>query len=419
MKIWLIPLIGLTLALAAACTSEGDPPTPTVDADVSGVLAGQVIIGPLCPIEPCGDSYGDIYSGRELVLQQPGGVLLQIPLQSDGTFEAAIPTGTYSANLDRCEYLGCPRTFPVSVEIRDGETSTLDIDIDTGVRSPVGASEAHQLSENLRAAGVSVEAGGPISQVFFSVPGQVLTIDGTDVQVYEYPRPEDADLDAAQVSLDGRTVGSTSIMWATTPHFYMQETLIVLYVGDDAALQMLLEETLGPQFAGGGQATVGPTPSEVSQAEEAFRNLLTVEDVYTPLTTGVRLNTDFTDFKAMAERVDPAQVVNIDSWYGLGIDATSGDTSMTFSVVDFDSPSSALAHFNIVKSDTPGMQDMPQPIGDASIQVEFNAQGIGGVLVFIQGDKVIQLHTSQPEGEEPLLSLEGLEELAELVAGRL
>ena len=62
---------------------------------------------------------------------------------------------------------------------------------------------------------------------------------------------------------------------------------------------------------------------------------------------------------------------------------------------------------------------MPQPIGYASIQVEFNAQGIGSVLVFIQGDKVIQMHTSQPEGEEPLLSLERLEELAELVAGRL
>ena len=104
----------------------------------------------------------------------------------------------------------------------------------------------------------------------------------------------------------------------------------VAMVGDDAALETLLEETLGPQFAGGGQATPGPTPSEMSQAKEAFSNLLTILDVEPLLVAPVRLRSELIDFKAMAERVDPAEVVNIDSWYGLGIDATSGDTGMTF-----------------------------------------------------------------------------------------
>ncbi len=64
------------------------------------------------------------------------------------------------------------------------------------------------------------------------------------------------------------------------------------------------------------------------------------------------------------------------------------------------------------------MQDMTQPIGDASIQSELNAQGIGSMLVFLQGDVVVMLHTAQPDDQEPLLSLEGLEELA-WMTGRL
>ena len=245
--------MGSFLLVTVACTAGGGTtPTPVIDADVRGVLAGSVTIGPLCPIEPCPGSSGEVYSSRELVLQQPGGVLLQVPLRSDGTFEGIVPIGTYAIHLDRCEYLGCQGTFPVSVEIRDGETSTLNIDIDTGIRSPVGASEAYRLSEDLRAAGASVDVGGPIGQSFFGVPGQLLTVNGIVVQVYEYPGLEDAERDAAQVSPDGHTVGLTSILWVATPHFYTLGSLIVLYVGDDADLPPLLEEVLGPQFAGGG-----------------------------------------------------------------------------------------------------------------------------------------------------------------------
>ena len=289
----LLPVIGLALALDAACTAgEGTTPTPVIDEDVRGVLVGSVTIGPLCPIEPCGGSSGDIYSSRELVLQQPGGVRLQVPLRPDGTFEGIVPIGTYQIHLDRCEYLGCQGVFPLSVEIRDGATSTLNIDIDTGIRSAVGASEA-------------------------------------------------------------------------------------------------------------------------------FKALLTLFDVEKLLTTAVRLNTDFINYKAMAEGVDSTQVESIDSWYGLVIKAADGAEGITFSVIDFDSTPSAQGHFETIKTETPGLQDMDSPIGDASVEVKVNAQGIGSMLVFLQGDVLVMLHTAQPDDQEPLLSLEGLEELAELVAGRL
>ena len=415
----LISLVGLLLVTAACTAGEDTTPTPVIDEDVRGVLAGSVTIGPLCPIEPCGESPGDVYSSRELVLQRPGGVLLNVLLRPDGTFEGVVPIGTYEIHLDRCEYLGCQSVFPLSVEIRDGETSTLNIDIDTGIRSVVGASEAYRLSEELRAAGASVDVGGPIGQSFFSTPGQLLTVNGIEIQVYVYPGPEEASRDASQVSPDGGTVGLTSIMWVATPHSYLEGALMVLYLGDDAPVQTLLEGVLGLQFAGGGQAVPGPTPSGVVPAEEAFKALLTLFDVEKLLTTAVRLNTDVTDFKAMAEVVDPAQVKNMDSFYVLSFQTEDRMKGMTFSAIDFDSEASAQGHFETVKTETPGLQDMDSPIGDASVEVEVSAQGIGSVLVFIQGDVLVMLHTAQPDDQEPLLSLAGLDELAKLVASRL
>ncbi len=297
MKTWLILLMGLTLALAAACASgEGTSPTPNAEQVIAGTLKGAVTIGPLCPIEPCSESSGYPFSGRELVLQQPGGVVLQVPLQSDGTFEFVFPIGTYTVHMSPCEYLGCQAAFPVSVDIMDGETTTLNIDIDTGIRSPVGQSEAYDLYQALRATGVSVKVGGAIGQVFFSVPGQVLTIDGTDVQVFEYPGPAEAQSDADQVAPDGGSIGPTMITWAATPHFYRLDSVIVLYVGDDAAVSLLLEEALGAPFAEGDPAMTNGAPPEEGQDEETFSNLLTLLDVEPLLASPVRLSSEIIDY---------------------------------------------------------------------------------------------------------------------------
>ena len=289
-----MPLVGLLL-VAAACTGETRPPRSETIGDVRGVLTGSVTIGPLCPVEPCADG-GDVYAGRELVLQQPGGVLLLVPLRSDGTFETVISTGSYTVDLGSCDYLGCTDAFPVSVEIREGETATLHIEIDTGIRSPDSA------------------------------PGPDLS-------------------------------------------------------------------------------------------ENAFKALLTAEDVLmlsadVPLAAGAVV-----DFKAMAASVDPSQTTNMDSWYGVVFAVDETSPGLSFNVIDFDSPSSAQAHFDLVTAE--GMQRMDPPIADASAQVEFNAQGVGSMLVFLAGETVVSLHTAQADDQQPLVSLEGVAELARVVASRL
>ncbi len=106
------------------------------------------------------------------------------------------------------------------------------------------------LFDNLRAAGATVEPAGDISQPFFSVKGNAITVNGENVQVFEYADAATADTEAALVSPDGSSVGITMVSWVATPHFYKTGRLIVLYVGDDTAVQNVLEAVLGSQFAG-------------------------------------------------------------------------------------------------------------------------------------------------------------------------
>ncbi len=106
------------------------------------------------------------------------------------------------------------------------------------------------LIDNLRAAGATVEPAGEITQPFFSVKGQIITVNGGSVQVFEYTDTASADAEAALVSPDGSSVGTTMIGWVAAPHFYRAGKLIVLYVGDSTAVTGALEAALGPQFAG-------------------------------------------------------------------------------------------------------------------------------------------------------------------------
>ena len=69
--------------------------------------------------------------------------------------------------------------------------------------------------------------------------------------MFEYADTTTADAEAAQVSPDGRSVGTSLISWVATPHFYKKVKLIVLYVGEDVAVIDALEAVLGPQFSGG------------------------------------------------------------------------------------------------------------------------------------------------------------------------
>ncbi len=75
----------------------------------------------------------------------------------------------------------------------------------------------------------------------------------------------------------------------------------------------------------------------------------------------------------------------MDSWYGLVVAATGSGAGMTIGVIDFVSVSAAQEHYGLVME---GLVNMTTPIGDASAELEVNAQGIGSMLVFIYGARL-------------------------------
>ncbi len=102
----------------------------------------------------------------------------------------------------------------------------------------------------LRGNGSTVDSVSPISQPFFVPEGQVISVDGHEVQVFEFSNVEDALSAAESISPDGSSVGTTMISWVEAPHFYKSGKLIVLYVGEEEAAVDAREVVLGPQFAG-------------------------------------------------------------------------------------------------------------------------------------------------------------------------
>lgn len=112
------------------------------------------------------------------------------------------------------------------------------------------ATDLRTLMRKLRAAGATVKTGGKISQPFFSVQGRDLTVNGEQVQVFEYRSRTRAKNDVAKVSADGTPIGTTMVTWVSPPHFYHNGRMIVLYIGRNPSVIKALEDALGQQFAG-------------------------------------------------------------------------------------------------------------------------------------------------------------------------
>ncbi|MBI4337871.1 MAG: hypothetical protein HY683_08615 [Chloroflexi bacterium] len=109
-------------------------PVPPEPGEGMGVLYGQVRIGPLCPVEPCRNPTPDVYSSRSLVLESEAGETLEVPLTPDGWFKVQVEAGVYVVTLTNCDFLGCKAALPQKVAMTANAVTTLEINIDTGIR---------------------------------------------------------------------------------------------------------------------------------------------------------------------------------------------------------------------------------------------------------------------------------------------
>lgn len=124
--------ISLTLLvlIMGACL-QGVPKT--------GWLEGQVTIGPLVPVMREGESSPtpapEVFKAREIVVFKPNGTseVMRIPLNNVGRFRGELPVGGYIVDINHTG-IDFAKGYPQEVEIREGEITWLEVDIDTGIR---------------------------------------------------------------------------------------------------------------------------------------------------------------------------------------------------------------------------------------------------------------------------------------------
>ncbi len=89
------------------------------------------------------------------------------------------------------------------------------------------------------------ESQESVDQPFFAVKGQILKIEASDVQVFQYASEEARQVDSDQISVDGSSIGTSMITWIDQPNFWAKDSLIVLYLGTDSVIQSILSGVLG------------------------------------------------------------------------------------------------------------------------------------------------------------------------------
>jgi len=131
-----------------------------------------------------------------------------------------------------------------------GKGATATPLLPTASTEPLAVEDKASLMAALQASGATVEVGDPVTQVFFTPEGSIIKVNGADVQVFEYESAEAMENEASQVAPDGGSIGTSMVTWMDTPHFYKAGRIIGLYVGSDESVLSLLENAIGPQFAG-------------------------------------------------------------------------------------------------------------------------------------------------------------------------
>ena len=128
----------LLLACANNQTASPSASSLTTGSVLIGSLQGKVTIGPLCPVEsadnPCLPD-PTLFTSHELVILSANGTEVgRVNIDGQGNYRTDLLPGTYTVDFSPHD-IGIPGTFqPPRVEIRQGETVILNIEIDTGIR---------------------------------------------------------------------------------------------------------------------------------------------------------------------------------------------------------------------------------------------------------------------------------------------
>jgi hypothetical protein len=127
MKIVLVLVVAGAFAGIAGCLGPPD----------AGYLEGFVTIGPICPVErenvTCPVPPSAYEARKILVSTEEAQVVTIVDINSDGFYRVALAPDTYNVDIN---YVGMDHSpdLPTAVTIIAGQTTVLNISIDTGIR---------------------------------------------------------------------------------------------------------------------------------------------------------------------------------------------------------------------------------------------------------------------------------------------
>ena len=128
------------LTPAPVTATPGALTSPAASPGATGYLAGRATIGPLQPVERPGAQPTPppaVCTARALTVYTADGqtAVTTFNLQPDCTFQVALAPGTYVVRLaGQQNGPGRARNLPQTIQITAGQTTQLDISIDTGIR---------------------------------------------------------------------------------------------------------------------------------------------------------------------------------------------------------------------------------------------------------------------------------------------
>ncbi len=113
------------------------PPEDGVPPTGSGVLAGTVTRGPLSGVGGIGASGSSApVAGARIIASRSGGAAeaKSTSTNTAGQYRVFLPSGTYLVTLDRVDNYLFTKDLPASVTVAEGQTTTLNVLLDTGIR---------------------------------------------------------------------------------------------------------------------------------------------------------------------------------------------------------------------------------------------------------------------------------------------
>lgn len=138
----------VSFSLVSACSQSGDAPTippstssssvASSEAQNSGSLEGTMTISPACPVMKEGDpclTTPEMYAARPVTVYDATRAIVVATLIPDenGKFSARLAEGTYVIDVEH-QAVGSVNGAPTTVVISSGQTVTVAIDIDSGIR---------------------------------------------------------------------------------------------------------------------------------------------------------------------------------------------------------------------------------------------------------------------------------------------